>query len=53
MLMQLLGDSSEYTIIKYFYIIAKQIILKIFQFVMQAWNLVRNVFGYYFIKNAR
>ena len=33
--------------------IAKQIILKIFQFVMQAWNLVRNIFRYYFIKKAR
>ena len=33
--------------------VAKQIILKIFQFVMQAWNLVRNIPGYYFIKKAR
>ena len=31
----------------------KQIILEIFQFVMQAWNLVRNISGYYFIKKAR
>ena len=32
--------------------VAKQIILKIFQFVMQAWHLVRNIFRYYFIKKS-
>ena len=32
--------------------LTKQIILKFFQFVMQAWNLVRNIFGYYFTKKS-
>ena len=36
-----------------YYILAKQFMLKIFQFVMQEGNLVRNIIGYYFIKKAR
>ena len=47
-------DRGSYNYDKHaFEFLAKQIILKIFQFVMQAWNLVRNIFGYYFIKKAR